>query len=215
MKNTLIICCVFLLASLVTFAQENQDKERAARIVTRDGKEYSGKIISEDSSKIIVEDGDVRITVLRTNITSIQYFSSVKSLDYRNHSFAFLGVTLLQPGGLNIVAGKDFGKLGLRVSAGFLREITGVQANFLFNISRSKSFNHHFSLGGGMLHGYFDLQNQYGKVGSERITFPYVGAFYDLNYGGVFLETGLLLTAEKKIPDPQLSLQLGYVYEFR
>lgn len=215
MKNALIIFCILLLTSLVTFAQNAPDKERAIRIVTNDGKEYSGRIISEDSSKIIVEDADVNITVLRSNIASIQYFTNVKSLDYRNHSFMYLGVTVLQPGGLNIVAGKDFGKLGIRVAAGFLGKLTGAQVNFLFNISRSKSFNHHFSLGGGVLSGEFDLKDQYSYSNKERVSFPYVGAFYDLNFGGFFLETGLMLTAEKRIPDPQLALQLGYIYEFR
>ncbi len=205
MRNLILAINMFVSVTMVCFAQT---PDRAATVITNDGKEYSGKIISEDSLQIVIEDATTRITVFKTQITSIKYFTDVKELAKVNGDFTFVGISLLTPGGVNIVVGKDFGKFGARLAAGYIGTAAGIQGNFLFNLSRSKSFNSHLSVGVGS--SVIGTSNRY----SSSSTWTYIGGFYDLNYGGFFLETGLSI-GSGSYSNPQLMLQLGYVYEFR
>ncbi len=210
MKNKSI---VFILLLLMYSAGFSQDAERFAKIQTDEGKEYSGKIISENSTQIVIEDGSTQITVLKTQISNIQYYNSLKELRTTKQSFSFLGLTILQPGGINLVAGREFGRFGARIAAGYIGAAAGIQANFLVNLSRSKSFNHHVSLGAGT--SYIDTPDSYyGSSYTIHRTWQYIGGFYDLNYSGFFLETGLEV-GSGSFSNPQLALQIGYVYEFR
>ncbi len=211
MRNIILTVIVFISVTMVCFSQT---EDRAVKVITFDKREYSGKVISEDSQQIVIEDIGIQVTILKSQIATIKYFSSVKQLNELKEVFSFLGASLIMPGGLNIVVGHEHGRFGGRLSVGYIGSMGGIQGNFLVNLSRRKSFNHHLSIGFGST--YIDTKEyvQYwGEITTSK-TWTYVGGFYDLNYGGFFLETGLSI-GSGDFSNPQLMLQLGYVYEFR
>ncbi len=209
MVKLLVILCFFITIG-IGFAQS---AERAATITTHEGKEYSGVIFSEDSTQMVIVDNGTKITVLKSQIAKIVYASNVKLLEPTYKEFSALGLTILQPGIVNLVGAYESGKLGGRLAIGYVGSSYGFQGNFLYNLSRTKSFNHHISFGAGYSHYSVPENTIYGTMNVIR-EWQYVGGFYDLNYGGFFVETGLTV-GSGDFSNPQLALQLGFVYEFR
>ncbi|MBK9247732.1 MAG: hypothetical protein IPM69_06350 [Ignavibacteria bacterium] len=209
MVKLLVIICFFVNVGLV-FAQSTN---RAAIITTNEGKEYTGVIFSEDSTQIVIIDNGTKIMVTKSQIAKIVYYSDVNLLDRKINEFGSLGLTILQPGIINIVGEYEAGKLGGRLAVGYIGSSYGIQGNFLYNLGRTKSFNHHVSFGAGYSHYTTPEETIFGTVNVVR-EWQYIGGFYDLNFFGFFVETGLMV-GSGDFSNPQIALQLGFVYEFR
>jgi hypothetical protein len=180
-------------------------------VTTRAGVEYFGRVSDATSDPLLFEFPDgVRIPFEKRVIESIE---SMKP------SFPSLGVTLIMPGGVNLNAGYMSHGWGVRVTAGTVFDgITyGLQLNAVRNITHSPSFSQNVSI--GVTHSRLlstETINDWGfpiRVGSYK-KWDAVGGYYDFNWRGFFLEAGVTV-GEGSFSSPQLSLQLGYVYQFQ
>ena len=118
-------------------------------------------------------------------------------------TYGMFGITLLLPGGYNILGGYQFQTFGLRAELGCIPYGDGGyggQVNFLLNLAKSKSFEANVSLAAG-----------FSQMGNNNFT--YAGPCFDLNAGGFFIELGLGF-GSGSFQSPQLLFQLGYVGRF-
>ncbi len=116
--------------------------------------------------------------------------------------YPMVGLTLLLPGGLNLIGGYHYDKFAAFGEIGFLPEVAfGFQVEFLYNLKTARHFEHNLGIGAGL------------SVISQNDSWAYLGIFYNLNLYGFFLEPGITI-GSGNAPNPQLWFQFGYVYRF-
>ena len=148
--------------------------------------------------------------------------SDVDKIDFKSKSFyqykktsAELGVTLGTPAGLNVVGAKHFDNLMVKASGFYLGyPVKGIQLELGYKFSEYDRTYNAFNIVAGIA--------EYGE--KERINFhwsiynykswKYIGIVYNLNTNGFYLQSGLSI-GEGDFTNPQLLLQVGYVYQFR
>jgi len=116
--------------------------------------------------------------------------------------YPMVGLTLLLPGGLNLIGGYHYDKFAAFGEIGFLPQVAfGFQVEFLYNLKTARHFEHNLGIGAGL------------SVISQNDSWAYLGIFYNLNLYGFFLEPGITI-GSGNAPNPQLWFQFGYVYRF-
>jgi hypothetical protein len=130
--------------------------------------------------------------------------------DFKHAEYPELGINFGTPAGLNIAAGYWFGIVGTRLSGMYLGStISGIQANVGFKMSDNSNRSHVLAAVFGASHLILDEDSYFER---ER-NWTYVGAAYNLNLGGFFLEAGVTV-GHGDYSSPQVVLQLGYMYRF-
>ena len=169
-------------------------------------KTYNGSLTAvTDSSYTIQNKSGVSFNINRADVKSIDIVPVTG-----RKAYPMFGLTLLMPGGLNALFGYQFTSgIGFRVEAGYIGTLSGFQGNFMYNLSKSRSFEHNLSIGFGHMSG---TQNK-GLFNEETKTWTYAGLFYDLNIYGLFLELGVT-AGSGGFTNPQIAFQFGYVYRF-
>lgn len=173
-------------------------------ITTKDGKKFLYHIYKYDSSYIYyIQDYSVNGKMKQSNILNFD-IADVSSIGYSS-----FGLTVGTPAALNIVYSyQSQSLLNFRIQGGIWGPANGIQANIGFNLSKSESFEHNLSICGG----YSQLTDQ-KSFGDRIYEWTYTGVCYNFNWGGFFTELGLTV-GEGNFSNPQLMLQLGYVYRF-
>ncbi|MGA2296813.1 MAG: hypothetical protein ABSG15_04605 [FCB group bacterium] len=151
------------------------------------------------------------IELNKREISSIEILRKPTSTAYSS-----FGITLIGPGGLNVVFGYMFSSGGFRIEGGTFNSVYGFQGNFLINLNKSESFESNISLG----FGYTSIETDeniydYGYNYNRKVTkdWTYGGIFYDFNFHGVFFEGGLSF-GTGSFSSPQLNVQIGYIFRF-
>ena len=85
-----------------------------------------------------------------------------------------------------------------------LENVHGIQANLLYKISRKRNIDQNF----GLCVGTSEV-----KDGWLMRDWTYIGAIYELNFHGFFIQPGLSI-GDGDFSSPQLLFQIGYVYRF-
>jgi len=188
-------------------------KQLNTTIKTLSGSEYEGIIITfNDSLYLLQTHGNKEIKIKRNEILSLDFKSNLYKSGY-----SMFGITAITPGGINILFGQHFGKFGIRLQGGLIplsRTMWGFQGNLLYNFQKSESFENNISIAFGHLSipinkGFSPWEGTIYENGD----WTYGAVCYDFNTGGFFLEVGLGI-GSGYFSNPQLLLQLGYVYRF-
>ncbi len=196
-----------------------------SEIIMINGKKYEGHIkrITKDKIYVLLENSS-ELELNQSEIKSYEYHSTTQS------GYPAFGATIGTPGILNLVGYYNFSNnLQLRIQGGGLSrddpaytgyysdEVMtggyGLQVNFGYLLSVSDHFEHCLSLSLGYMELYYQDYNYYFGKYSYDYDWGYVGLNYNINWGGFFAEIGLS-AGEGDFSNPQLMIQLGYVYRF-
>ncbi|MCZ7558083.1 MAG: hypothetical protein M5R41_16905 [Bacteroidia bacterium] len=168
-----------------------QVPNKSLKIRTRDGSEY---VYSFDDIEIIRKEAvwvDDQIT------------------DLREAAYYELGANFGTPAGFNIAFGRWFGTLGLRLSGALYGDaLAGAQLNIGFKLSDNSNRSHVLAL----IAGSSRLEKDDGWFTRNKY-WTYLGAVYELNLGGFFLQAGASV-GEGDYSNPQLMFQIGYMHRF-
>lgn len=211
--------------------------ETDSQIKTRDSLSFKAHIYFIDNDSVYYYFGKSRVShsISRANILVLEYDTgdepkneqkfhnsmfksqsdstsdnSQYNKEFSGKSYWMFGLTFLCPGGINLLAGKQYGSgYGWRLQAGCMSDleeiyIIGAQWNFMYNLKKEPNFEHNLSVGLGI--STFEMLPYHN---TEELF--YSGFFYDVNVGGFFLETGIAFV-EANISKSFMFLQLGYVY---
>jgi hypothetical protein len=207
-------------------------KELDALIKTKDSMSFTAHIffIDNDSLYFHFGGGKTPRSIPRINVLDFEYDSGNLQINNKVNEikpetdtdgttktgnqipggYWMYGITLLCPGGVNLLIGGQFENgYGLRFQGGLFGMSdmlsTGVQLNFLFNLKKTVDFEQNISVGIGSI-----MYNEF-LVGDRKTKgIHYVGMFYDVNISGFFLETGLAFN-RGRVSDSYVFLQFGYV----
>jgi hypothetical protein len=166
-----------------------QVPNKSLMIRTRDGSEF---VYTFDEIEIIRKD------TLESHIR-----------DLRDVSYGELGINAGTPAGLNLAIGYWFSSLGIRASGMiFGSRMGGGQLNLGLKLSDNTNRSHVLALVAGT--SYSEREEIWFR---RKVTWTYVGAAYELNLGGFFLQGGLTV-GEGDFSNPQIIIQIGYMYRF-
>jgi len=193
-------------ANLIIVLPKNQIEKIEALysdIKLQNGISYKGHILKKTDSIITVRSLRGVIYTLQKNEISVLNQHST----YQDSSFLLLGITIFNPGRINILGGYHFGIFGFRAEFGGNDIGWGTQANFLLNAYQSKYLEVNFSLCAG-----------YTSFRDEEWGF-YGGPCVDINAGGIFLESGFGFFSSASdfyegLNTPKFIFQIGFVYRF-
>lgn len=208
MKTAVFITLLCIVVTSVSVAQ--------TQIKTQSGKTYIGKVLSDSGDQVVMRttEGN-KVTLLKSYISGREENVDPSTISTQL-AFPLGGLTLGTPGAFHILGGYYFGPVGTRASIGYLASMYGIQVNVYRNLSRSDRFSHNLGIAAGYSHiPHIDADPVFGfptVVGDYHWT--YIGAMYDVNINGIFGEIGLSF-GSGSFHNPQLMLQVGYVYEFR
>lgn len=109
----------------------------------------------------------------------------------------YLGVTLLFPGGINLVFAKTTETIGFRLQGGYIGTMYGFSGNLLINIRKTQNFDINVGFCAGYTaleetksrNYYYDYSYSYSRMGS----YTYAGGTFDFNYNGLFAELGVVI----------------------
>ena len=188
-------------------------KQRTVLIKTLTGTKYEATIKNfNDSLFIINTTGKNEVSIKRNEVVSLELDNPLEKKGY-----PMFGITAITPGGLNLLFGQHFGNFGIRLQGGLLplsATMWGFQGNLLYNFQKSESFENNISIAFGQLNipikKGFSLWE--GTI-YENGDWTYAAVCYDFNTSGFFLEIGLSF-GSGYFSNPQVLLQLGYVYRF-
>ncbi len=214
-------------------------KETDANIITKDSLSYKVHIYFIDNDSVYYDIGKNKAqrSIPRSKVLEINYYSGEESgqIEGLNEvkpsvnnngegknlpaiseqivgSYWMYGLTVLCPGGINLLLGKQSDNgFGWRLQGGLSPDmkdylIYGAQWNFMYNLKKTKDVEHNLSVGLGITTFEFEKLDYRWK--SELF---YTGFFYDVNVNGFFLETGIAF-AEANVSKPFMFIQLGYVF---
>jgi hypothetical protein len=183
-------------------------------VILKNGSKILGTIIEQvpnQSLKIRMRDGSVfvytfdEIEIIRKE--KVEYVD--ETMDLRHTPYSELGVNVGTPAGLNAAFGRWFGLFGLRLSGMvYGSALAGMQLNFGYKLSDNSNRSHVLALIAGSSH----LEDSRGWYIRDK-SWTYLGAVYELNLGGFFLQAGASV-GEGDYSNPQLMFQIGYMYRF-
>lgn len=215
-----------LLLAAVSFNSASAQTSTAT-VTTRDGKEYRGRVVTEAGESVTLIGSDsVEVKVPRSQIRAITYgdasadrpattpateAAATPPPPPEKTSFPVLGVALGTPAGINAIVGYYVDGWGVRMSGMYLSRVNGVEFELLRNIDHKGNFSHNFHIGAGMMYVFIpgDLFTL-----DETYRWRYFSFGYDFNWNSFHLSSGLSI-GSGDFRSPQLTLQLGYVKEFR
>lgn len=175
-----------------------------SEIILKDGSTFSYFVTRKDSNYLYCfKEGN---PIQKFKLTDLVSYNIIEA---KNLGYSSLGLTLLQPGGLNILYGYQFENgMMFRLECGYFSTMSGAQANVGYTLRRSESFEHSFSIAAG-----FSEMTLKGSWDNKHYDWAYAGLTYNLNWNGFFVEIGMTV-GEGDFTNPQLLLQFGYVYRF-
>ncbi len=211
-KAFLILFIGSLLFTGSCLAQQEVDA-----VYLKNGSKILGTIIEQIPNKqlkIRTRDGSEfvytfdEIEVIRKESAAEIYFDDTR--DLMDAPYFELGVNFGTPGGLNLAFGRWFGIAGARLSGMYLGDaLAGVQGNIGFKLSDNSNRSHVLAA----IFGTSQLKENSGTYWQRSRSWTYIGAAYELNLHGFFLQAGLSV-GSGDFSSPQLMLQLGYMYRF-
>ncbi|MCB2205246.1 hypothetical protein KQI65_10895 [bacterium] len=234
MKNvgTAVLLIILILAAVDCTAQQTIDV-----LHLKNGSRIRGQLIEmipNDHATIRTQDGSEHVYKF-DEIASIQkelageptpMFDGAgefewdrENMDIMDMPYSELGINIGTPGGLNLAYGHWFGGIGLRLSGMIYGpSLSGLQLNLGFKLSDTYRMSHVLALVGGVSH--FELEEETYYSSYSLIThrtrvydWTYLGGIWEMNWWGFFLQTGLAV-GSGDFSNPQLMLQIGYMYRF-
>ncbi|MFZ1729990.1 MAG: hypothetical protein WBQ23_02215 [Bacteroidota bacterium] len=130
--------------------------------------------------------------------------------DLKDASYYELGVNIGTPAGINLAMGKWFGIVGARLSGMYFGDqLAGLQGNIGFKLSDNRKRSHVLAAIFGASH----LEENYRTSQQRSLEWTFVGAVYELNLRGFFVQGGLTV-GSGDFSSPQAFFQIGYMYRF-
>jgi hypothetical protein len=156
-----------------------------------------------------------RILMLGTFLLAVGSFAFAeeKAITYE---YPELGVSLLTPGGVNVMLGYSMNDFTVRASGMSLGKTFGLQAEFDYNLGKSNYYKN----GPGVVLGYMDYSDESGNVhvttNGKGVRGVVLGAHYFWNWGLFYSSLGLSYTAINPNTDPPVALlfNIGINYRF-
>ena len=195
-------------------------------VYLKDSTIIRGQII-EQVPNVSITIKDLNNNLIKIDMSNVQKMMKVeyedKTIYYKDYSE--FGGSLGTPAGLNLNYVHWFSPYGIGISGMYWGDFYGIQGNFKYKLSDNRDRSHSLSLIAGRW--YISYQNIDPYMGYEEdnlFDWKYIGATYNLNYGGFWLEVGITASEVKIEPKvevfnfdgilPQLVFQIGYVYRF-
>jgi hypothetical protein len=209
MKSRLLFTIVFIIAS-VSFASAQ------VRIRCYYGQKYYGTILKDSADEVVIKTYEGEKVILgKAYIIGID--SNVDASEANGPtSFPLVGGSLGTPAALHLIGGYYMGPIGARASLGYLGRLYGAQLNLYRNLTRKEGFSQNLGIAAGYSNiPHFVFDENTSRIFVDRtMTWTYISAVYDVNVNGIFGEIGLSF-GSGSFSNPQLMLQVGYVFEFR
>ncbi len=195
-------------------------------IYLKDSTVIKGYIIEQVPNESITIK-DLNDKIVKIEMSNIQKMVKVeyedKTIYYKDYSE--FGVSFGTPAGLNLNFVHWFSPYGLGFSGMYFGSMYGFQGNFKYKLSDNKDRSHSLSLIAGNWYISYKKSDPFMEYEEDNLSdWKYIGASYNLNYEGFWLEVGLTISnirIEPKDEDlnldgtlPQLVFQIGYVYRF-
>ncbi len=159
------------------------------------------KIKTKDGSEFVYTFDEIEI-IRKENVEGMPGYSDTQS-------YPELGVNFGTPAGINFAMGYQFGLVGLRLSGMIWgRPISGLQMNVGFRLSDNADRSHVVAA----ILGSMEVEEDLG-FSSRMREWNYVGAVYELNLSGFFLQAGATV-GSGDFSSPQLVFQIGYMHRF-
>lgn len=180
----------------------------------KDGSKIVCQVVKFDESYVEIKiSGSNTMKIERSQIQKIEYSIDTSLKEEALKTKAEFGGTLGTPAGLNLVYNNHFDNFILQLSGLYLGPIRGIQLGFCWKVSESE--NNYHAFGGAIGSSYFEEEKEdYYYSYTEINKWTYVAAVYNFNYNGFYLQPGLSF-GEGTFSNPQLLIQIGYVYKFK
>lgn len=216
------------------------------RITTQSGNVYTGTVVEESRNHITMNTSDgINVEIPRNQILNrttvnpsappqqapaqqgyyLDKYGNRQPMGYypqNNYtSHGHLGISLLFPGGINLVFGSTSNDIGFRFQAGYADVMYGLMGTFLINLKQTPDFEINL----GICAGYTSIEDE-GTIYTggyspyyefkTMVDWTYAGATVDFNYKGLFAEIGLVVGdfeyISQRIESPQVLIQFGYLF---
>jgi hypothetical protein len=189
-----------------------------SKVELESGGTYTGTIISDTADSVVLLLSDsVVIAIPKSSITNMEY--SVPLRPANNYWSA--GVVLGSLNLLQAVGSYDFEDYGIRLSLA-MKDSLAFQLNLFTKLLRTDHFSHELS---GLV-GVASHNGEFLRFNTETRVKYFIGVAYAAHWYGFFAELGSVFGDHYyRYPgatpgvgwslNPQLLLQLGYIYEFR
>jgi hypothetical protein len=139
-------------------------------------------------------------------------FSEEKTISY---DYPELGLSVLTPGGFNVMVGYSMNDFTLRASGMYLKKTFGFQTEYDYNLGRSNYYKN----GPGFVLGYMDYSDTTGNVqvntNGKGVRGLIVGAHYFWNWGLFYTSLGLAYTAINPNTNPPISILVNFGINYR
>jgi len=208
MKLFTFITIIFLSTISTCLAEEYIDV-----INLKNGTVIEGYIIEQVSNKSLTIkklDGEL----IKLNFDQVEKITKKDKakVSYYDRNYWEAGINIGMPAVLNLLVGRWFSPVGIKVSGLTLGEIYGIQGNLMYKLADSEKTCHSLGLIGGYSHLVLEKSNGW-EVVKEIKEWQYYGAAYNLNWGGFWLELGLT-AGSGDFKSPQFCFQIGYAHRF-
>ncbi len=208
MKKSILLTIIFLSSIIVGYAEDYVDV-----VYLKDSTVIEGYIIEQVPNKsLTIKKIDGELMTIDIEKVEKMTKKDKSKVSLKNKNYWELGINFGTPGGLNLLVGKWFSPVGIKVSGMNLGSMYGVQGNLMYKLSDNYSRCHSLGLIFGVSHIELEKTNGWNTE-TEIKDWQYYGAAYNLNWGGFWLEVGLT-GGDGDFKAPQLAFQIGYTYRF-
>jgi hypothetical protein len=195
-------------------------------IQLKDSSVVRGHII-EQVPNVSITIKDLNNNLIKIDMSKVQKMMKVEYEDktFYSKDYSEFGVSLVTPAGLNLNYVHWFSPYGIGISGMYWGDFYGIQGNFKFKLSDNRDRSHSLSLVAGRCYMSYQRTTPFTSYEENNLfDWKYIGATYNLNYSGFWLEVGITASEVKIEPKkevntfdgilPQLVFQIGYVYRF-
>jgi hypothetical protein len=215
MKKLILLVITFLSAILCSNADEYVDV-----INLKDGTVIEGYIIEQIPNKSLTlrKVNGVIITIDIEKVERTRKKDKSKA-NYYDINYWEAGINVGTPGGINLLVGKWFSPVGIKVSGMYIGRMYGLQGNLMCKLSDTYSSCHSIGFVFGI--EYTKIKQDYGWEESIDIyDWKYYGIAYNLNWYGFWFEFGLSKGKGRPLTGDSIMTiypvaQIGYTYRFR
>jgi hypothetical protein len=205
-----LMTVIFIFSSIKLLSVEQVDI-----IHLKSGSKIVGKIIKYDAAnEVEIQSSDSIRFVFKMDLVEKIEFMVDKDQGYKSTMTEF-GGTFGTPAVINLVFGKHFDKYMVKASGMYLGSTAkGIQLELGLKLSEFKNTYHAISLVGGYSYIKNKQTSLYGYEQYQVSEWMYGGIVYNLNTNGFYLQPGLSI-GSGSYNNPQIMIQIGYVYQFR
>ncbi len=203
-----------------------------AEVVTRFGAKYTATLRTIEEDNIIFFDdkgSEIRIPksdldyiiVNNTKLTPDNWRvlsgANLSTLNGHKTRYSAFGFTVGLPGIFNANYIMNYSNgLGFKLSGGYWGgEYFGFQANLLYNLEKTHSFDANLFVGAGYsrVGKTSEYDSFYNRIDYVRQDYEYIGGGFDINLHGFYLELGIS-AGEGHFETPQIIGAFGFIYRF-